>query len=89
MSLGYLFEITSARIVYSFTILSKKSFATKEALRAPSPTKQGISLLYLVKPSTQVTIALYQLGKGRSVIKSVLQDINLPFRTSNHYNKLV
>ena len=87
MNLGYLSNITSPGTSKILTILSKKRFATEEALRAPSPTKQGISLQYLVNQSIQVKIALYQLQRCRSVIKSILQDINLPFRMGNGYNE--
>ena len=58
MNLGDLSEINSVGTPKNLTIFSKKSFATEKALKAASPTKQGISLQYLVNRSTQVKIAL-------------------------------
>ena len=87
MNLEYLSEITSERTPKNLTIFSKKRIATKKALRAPSSTKRGVSLLYLVNQSTQVKIALFPLQRCRSKIKSILQDTNLPFRIGNGYKK--
>ena len=88
MNLRYLFEIISAGTPKNLTALSKKRFATKEALRAPSLTRQVLGLQYLVNQSKEVKIALHWLQKGRSMIKSTLQDTNLPFGIGNGYNKL-
>ena len=71
----------------SHTSLSRKSFATEGALRAPSLIKQGINLQYLVYLSTQVKIALYPLKRGRSMIKTILQDTDFPFGTGSGYDK--
>ena len=84
MNLGSLSEITSAGIAKNLTTLSKKGFAAEEALR-----KHGISLQYLFNLLTQVKIALFSLQRGRSMIKSILQDTNLPFGTDYSYKKPV
>ena len=88
VNLWSLSEINSSGTPKNLTILSNKSIATEEALRAPYPTKQGIGLQYLVNVSTQVRIALYPIQKGSSMIKSILQDTNLFLRTGYVYNKV-
>ena len=55
--LGFPSEITSLETPKDLTKLSKKSLATKVALRAPSLIKKSINLQYLVNVSTWVKIA--------------------------------
>ena len=74
-------------MIKNLTILLKKSSATEKAFRTPSLTNQGINLLYLVNLSTQAKIVLCLLQRGRSVMKSIVQDMKLPFGTGNGYHK--
>ena len=67
------FSVNSEGTPKSLNTLSRKIFATKEALRPPLPTKQGISPQYLINTSTwwMVKIALCPLKRGWSVIKPI------------------
>jgi len=77
VNLGSLSWITDVGMPKCLTTLWKNKLATYMAVSSSSPMKHGINFLYFDKWSTHMNMALKLCARGRSVMKSILQDWNL------------